>query len=148
MRPAAAVAVCCSGGAAWRAWCALLPALAVAALLAWLLQRMEQPAWPAAPLAGVPVAGLAWWRARPVPVALRWDGQAWWAGEAQGDIAVMIDLGRWLLLRHRAAAGGGARWIAVTAAEAGAAWHPLRAALYSRPTEPEPRAAPPAPGAD
>jgi hypothetical protein len=45
---------------------------------------------------------------------------------------VALDLGRFLLLRWRPDGGGRARWLPLTAAEAGASWHGLRVAAYSR----------------
>jgi hypothetical protein len=47
-------------------------------------------------------------------------------------VTVAIDLDRWMLLQHRADAPPAQRWIAVSAGEAGAAWHGLRAALHAR----------------
>ncbi len=134
MRPAPAVAVRCGGAAQWRALQALLHALAAASLAAFVLLHLEQPAWPALVVALV-AAGAAWHLLQEAPRELRWDGQVWSLDAAPGQLGVMIDLGPALLLRLRPTARGGARWLAVTRREAGAAWHPLRAALYSRPPE-------------
>ncbi|MEO5732871.1 MAG: hypothetical protein ABIN96_00165 [Rubrivivax sp.] len=78
-----------------------------------------------------------WWAA--VATELRWDGQQWYCGASANsdpDVViepdVMIDLDGWLLLRLRAPGGGVSRWMPITAAEAGNAWHDLRAALYAR----------------
>ena len=59
-----------------------------------------------------------------------------------------LSVGRFVLLRLQPEARGAARWIAVTALEAGPALHGLRAAVYSRPPETTPRALPPERAAD
>jgi len=132
MRPAPAVAVRCGGGAGWRGLQALLFALAAGAFSAFILLHVELPAWPAL-LSALAAGGLAWRLALEAPHELRWDGQTWAIDTTPGQLAVMLDLGPALLLRLRPAARGRARWLSVTRREAGAAWHPLRAALYSRP---------------
>ena len=109
-----------------------MPALAAAALLAWALGHLQHPSWPAW-LVVLPVAALAWWWARPEAVTLAWDGQQWRAGDGPGSLDLMIDLGPWMLLRLQS--GKSARhaiWIPVSAADAGASWHALRSAVYSR----------------
>jgi hypothetical protein len=68
---------------------------------------------------------------------LRWDGQTWSVDGVPGHLAVMVDLGPWLLLRWwplpaAAALAAPSRWLAVAQIAVGANWHPLRAALYSR----------------
>jgi len=148
MRPAPAVAVSCSGGATWRVVQAALPALAAGAVAALVLLHLERAAWPAGFVAAC--AGVAAWRAaRPRPQALRWDGQVWSVDGTPGQLAVMIDIGPALLLRLKPVPRGAARWIAVTRSEAGPAWHPLRAAVYSRPPKPTaPRVHPPERTAD
>jgi hypothetical protein len=159
MRAAPAVSVRCQGGGVWRALRAGLPAVAIGTLALWLGQHFErsdsawgaawsvhpswarEPIWIAAALALV-VAILCWGLARPVAREVRWDGQRWMVDRRAGRLALMIDLGPWLLLRWRPEAGAGLkrRWLAVSSREAGTAWHPLRAALYSRapPTAPMP----------
>ncbi len=133
MRAAPAVAVRCSGGALWRALRTGLPALAAGSCSAWLLLHLEVPAWPALGVA-VAVGGFAWRRTRPQDLLLQWDGQRWLVDGEAGRLQLMMDLGPCLLLRlHRAQ--GTALWVPVTAREAGAAWHGLRAAVYSRPPE-------------
>ena len=68
---------------------------------------------------------------------LDWDARRWAlhspAGAAQeGELAVAIDLGPWLLLRFRPAAPPRrARWIALQRAAHAAQWHALRCAVYS-----------------
>jgi hypothetical protein len=132
MRAAPAVTVHGTGGWPWRGLRTALPAASAGVLAYWLLQRAEHEGWPAIVVA-VGVALAAWWRARPRAVALVWDGQRWTADGAAGALQVMIDIGPVLLLRLLPERGA-ARWIAVTATEAGPAWHGLRAAVYSRPT--------------
>ena len=131
MRRAPPVSLRCSGGVAWRGTQTLLYTVAMAALAAWWLQRQGWPvAWAALPASKVAV--LAWVFTRPQAVRLTWDGQAWQADGVAGRIDVALDLGRFLLLRWRPTAGGRGRWLPLTATEAGAAWHGLRVAAYSR----------------
>lgn len=136
MRAAPAVSVRCTGGPLWRAWCALLPALAAGAFAAWVGGHLGQ-AVPGAAI-GLALAGAllawAWWRPPGRATRLAWDGHHWTADETGGALAVMLDLGPWMLLRLQAAAGWRAsRWVPVGRHEAGAAWHLLRAAAYARP---------------
>jgi hypothetical protein len=146
MHAAPPATVRATGGAVWRSLQALLPALASATFLGWLLHRMELDPAPALALA-LPVGLVAWWRARAEPVALAWDGQRWTADGAVASLQLMIDLGPWMLLRTRAETDR-VRWIACTAVEAGAAWHAFRSAVYSRPSEASPRVRPPGRAAD
>ena len=147
MRAAPAVSVKGSGGWLWRLVNGVLPGLAAGALVLALLQHAERPAWPAAVVA-LATAAVAWWQARPRAVPLNWDGQCWTADGTPGALQVMIDLGSALLLRVQPEAGGAARWVAVTAAEVGAAWHGLRVAVYARPPEPAARVRKPEQAAD
>ena len=147
MRAAPAVSVKGSGGWLWRLVNGVLPGLAAGALVLALLQHAERPAWPAAVVA-LATAAVAWWQARPRAVALNWDGQCWTADGKPGALQVMIDLGSALLLRVQPEAGAAARWVAVTAAEAGSAWHGLRVAVCARPPEPTARVRKPEQAAD
>jgi len=134
-RHAPPVGVTLSGGGAWRAAQALLAAGAGAAFTGWLalLAGAGDAAAALSSAAAAVVAGAAaWLAARPLATLLRWDGQQWSADGAPGEVGLMLDLGAWLLLRFRPAAGGGARWLPVPDGEAGPARHALRAALYSR----------------
>lgn len=89
-------------------------------------------------------SGGAWlaWRFRPPGGGrLRWDGTAWWwrasasgAVEEPGSLHVMIDLGRWMLLRFDAPAAGLRAWLPVSSRLADDG--PLRAAVYSRALSP------------
>ena len=132
MRAAPAVSVCCTGGLPWRGLQTLLPALASGAAGIWALLHLQAPAWPAAVLM-LFVAVLAWRRASPRQTLLAWDGQRWTADGVAGEPAVMIDVGAGMLLRLRHAPPAAPRWIAVTAAEAGPAWHGLRCAAFAQP---------------
>lgn len=147
MRAAPALTVVCTGGWPWRWLRAVLPALATAALLVWGLQHAEWPVYPAI-FAALAVAGLAWWRAAPRPCQLRWDGQVWSADDTRGRLQLMLDLGPALLLSFQAEERRRPRWVAVTVTEAAGAWHALRAAVYSRPSEATPRVRPPERTAD
>ena len=132
MRAAPAVSVGCSRAGAWRGLLALMPALAVAALVAWVLGHLQRPVWPAL-LVVLPVTALAWWQIRTGAVTLAWDGQRWSADGEPGALDLMLDLGPWMLLRLRPAEPARRTiWIPVSAADAGSAWHALRAAVYSR----------------
>ena len=115
-----------------------MPALAAAAVAAWMLGHLQRPAWPAL-LVALPVAALAWRQARPEAVTLAWDGQHWRANGCPGSLDLMIDLGPWMLLRLQPdEPARRAIWIPVSAADAGAAQHALRAAVYSRSSKPIP----------
>jgi hypothetical protein len=135
MRTAPPVSVHCTGGAFWRGVQTLLPALATAAFGAWVAGHSQ---WSVGTTAAVVwllsalVAVLAWRAAAPRVATLNWDGQEWTVDEMAGQLLVMMDLGPWLLLRWMPAQRGRTRWLAVSASEAGAAWHGLRAALYAK----------------
>ena len=131
MRAAPPVSVSCTGGLPWRFLRTGLVTLAAAVLTAWLLLQAGRSPAPAALVALA--AGLLAWRAtRTRGMLLVWDGQRWTADGTPGQLEVMIDLGSLLLLRLRPEVPGAARWIALTAAEAGAALHGLRSAAYAR----------------
>jgi hypothetical protein len=141
VRSAPAVSVRCAGGRVWRLARVLLPAVAAGATAAW---GLGHAGWSALPALGAALAAamLAWRRTLPAPVALSWDGQCWAADGAPGHLDVMIDLGPWLLLRLRPQPSGSSRWIALTAREAGATLHALRAALYGHPPGVNPKLRP------
>jgi hypothetical protein len=135
MRTAPPVSVSCTGGSLWRALQCLVPACAAAALSAW---GAGHAGWPAAAVAGaaalsaLAVAALAWWRAAPRAVALQWDGQRW---SADGDVVtalVVMDVARGLLVQLHGGPGQRVRWVAISAAETGPAWHGVRTALFAR----------------
>ena len=84
---------------------------------------------------------------RPVAQSLVWTGQAWQrqvgdgpsARFTPGDLQAVIDLGDWMLLRHRTADGRDT-WLAVSARPSPIRWHALRRALLdsTRPQATEP----------
>ena len=150
MRAAPAVAVRGSGG---RLWCALhtgLPALAGAAVVGWAALLMGAGvAWALglSLMAGGGAGLLALRLGRPAEALLQWDGQRWAADGAPGHLQLMMDPGFLLVLRLHLD-GGGERWLAFSAAEAGPAWPALRAAVYSRPPRATPRMLAPERSAD
>ena len=113
--------------------------VALIATLAWgglaATAISHQPlVWPvmlAAPFAAV----WAWRAAAVLPRRLRWDGQARWlsepnrADETQVQLAVLIDLDAWMLLR----ASPGPRWLPLSRRQQQAHWTALRATLFSAP---------------
>jgi len=112
---------------------ACIAALAVGGLAAWGVSHRSEawPAWLAVPLSMV----WAWRQAAPLPRRLRWDGQAWWLAEPGRDdeasvqLAVLIDLDGWLLLR----ASPGPRWLPLSRRQQRAQWGALRATLFAAP---------------
>lgn len=112
---------------------AVIAALASGGLVAWVASH--QPlAWPVALV--VPLAALHGWRAANVlPRRLRWDGVAWWlaepdrADEARVQLAVLLDLDGWVLLR----ASPGPCWLPLSRRQHAAHWGALRATLFSAP---------------
>ena len=78
----------------------------------------------AAAAAGVALRGLA--RA---PIELAWDGQAWWLDGQPVSASLQLDLAAGLLLRLQSTSGQ--RWVGISRAEAGAAWHRLRVAVQA-----------------
>ena len=150
MRPAPPVSVQATGSGLWRGLHGLLGSLAAAALAAWAgawwwPESAGPQMWPwLAAVASALVAGavLGWRGAAEPPRTLTWSGQRWEADGVAGELDVMMDLGRWLLLRLRPSDGSAARWLPLCARRSDGAWHPLRAAVYSRPPESTPPAPP------
>lgn len=141
MRPAPALTVRCTGGWPWRLLHTALPALAAAAFAAWLLGHAELPLMPGVVVGLVLGITLARrWRSR--ERVLGWDGRRWSLDGQAGHLQLMMDLGAFLVLRLRPDSGR-AQWFAVTAPEAGQAWHGLRAAAYARAPEATAHAGPP-----
>ena len=143
MHAAPAVSVCSSGAGLWRGFGVLMPAVAAAALGAWLLTHAQMVAWPALLL--FPVGSLLLWLlVKPQSFAFRWDGQRWLAVgpgalDEEATVDVMLDLGPWLLLRWSPTlARCRRRWVSVPASEAQPNLHALRAAVYCRRSEPTP----------
>ncbi len=125
-------------------WCVL----AAAALGAWLALHGWALAFDRPPPDGLALAGalvfglpaaLGGWHALPMAAAhLTWGGGRWGCSVADdkgttpvaGQLEPMIDLGIWMLVRFRSTAPPFVRWLVVDASSAGAAWHPIRAALF------------------
>jgi hypothetical protein len=142
MRAAPAVAVQGRGGPLWAALSVGLPACAAAALAAWLAAHADAGGTGTVAAAAVAAGAVLLrqgrrWRASPC-ASLQWDGQRWTVDGTPGTLQLTLDLGLVLVLRLHAE-GGGTRWLAVGAGEAGAAWHALRCAVYSRPPRATPR---------
>lgn len=117
---------------------ALIAGLASGGLAAWAITH-SAPAWPV--LLAVPLAmAYAWLTSAVLPRRLRWDGQAWWLAEPGRDeeaavqLAVLIDLDHWLLLR----ASPGPRWLPLSRRQQAAQWTALRATLFAAPVPPSP----------
>ncbi|MEI7465199.1 MAG: hypothetical protein WCJ87_07635 [Burkholderiales bacterium] len=134
MRHAPPVSVLASSRG-WRAFQCVLGAVCAAALGGWLAQHLgagsAMAAASAVAFAG-PAAALAWRLAHQAPATLCWDGRAWQAGGQPVQLALMLDLGAVVVLRWQFAVGGKPVWTALSASEAGPAWHALRAALWAR----------------
>ena len=132
MRQARAVSVRCPGRGPWLLVQAGLFALAATVAAAWVLAWWAPSAVPLALAFGA--GGAAWGlRAGHRPDALlQWTGSAWRFGDEPMRAAeVMLDLGAAVLLRLRpASAKRRAEWVLVTAAQAGAEFRPLCAALH------------------
>ncbi len=146
MRAAPPIELMLPSGRREQAASALLFALAGGTAAYWLQALHWLWALPAAPwvlpaLAALLAAcvGRRLWR--PLQGRLRWDGAGWsvapavQAATAQvlplGRLDLMLDLGGWMLLRGRPAAGGCARWAGVRSGEVGPVWHGLRVALFA-----------------
>lgn len=109
---------------------AAIAALASGGLAAWASSH-HPLAWPAL-LAVPPMALYAWRAAAVLPRRLRWDGQAWWLAtpgrdeETAVQLAVLIDLDAWLLLR----ASPGPCWLPLSRRQQ-PQWSALRATLFA-----------------
>jgi hypothetical protein len=145
MRGPPAVTLAAADRGAWRAVGAGLHGLAAAVLLAWAMQAAgAMPAGPtgiAAIVTFVVAAALAWRLDRPATPSLSWDGAAWQVDAAAARVRPALDLGRGLLLRCTTPPARGwpgsplGGWCAVSPAAAGAAWVPLRRALFAPASE-------------
>ncbi len=134
MHPAPPVRVTLGRSSAWIASTAVLGGASAASLAAWLLLHggsfANGGSVAAAGALGAAAMGAWAWR-RQAPAALSWDGSGWqWAGR-DGDMRVMIDLDRWMLLRFERSPTGRC-WIAASRRAAEGPWPALRAALHAR----------------
>ncbi|MCU0967248.1 MAG: hypothetical protein MUF03_00280 [Rubrivivax sp.] len=122
----------------WHALQIVLPALAAAAIAAWVAGHAGIGAAASLALSATAAVAIALVARRSAAVSpssldLAWDGAAWLVDGIPGQARVEIDLGGWMLLRWRpGAARQRARWIAVSRRAAGPAWHALRVALFAR----------------
>ena len=165
MRPAPPLALQCSPSRAWRLSCTAVGTASGLALAAWVAGHLEWPlAALLAALAATAAGGAALGRfvAGPrVGAHLAWDGQRWWVDGVPGDLQLMLDLDRWLLLlRHRPHGEPGGqdgqggqgghgragrpgrrrtRWVAVSFRRGADDLRVLRTALYSPPPEATPK---------
>ena len=140
MRQAPAIRLDTVAPLSWRLVQAVLPGTAAAALAAWLVSMVLQPGpavVAAAVVAGCASALVGWWRARPRPTTVDWDGAGWTLdpGTARAlplaRLEVMVDLDRLLLLRATAAAPRrDVRWLAVALGRDPARERALCAALH------------------
>jgi hypothetical protein len=143
----------------------VLCALSTFVLAYWIGSRLQAGALPVALCSlalGLAVAALAARHLRQPQRQLIWDGAAWAVESAQGgrqagQVTLMLDLGRWMLVRFApaelAATLGRAPpwlqlWLPLSSRDAGASWSGLRAALYALPAQGDtpgmPRRSPPA----
>ncbi len=91
-----------------------------------------------AALAAAAGAAIGWYLSKTPLAWLAWTGGEWQLriGDAALNLAPgtapqpMVDCNGFVLLRLRTSAGKH-HWLALTRSVAGAAWHPLRAAVYS-----------------
>lgn len=147
MRSAPSVQVVVGDDLGWRIAAAVSCAAAAAVLAAWLGLMAGLPVLVVAVMAGM--AGLAGaglsHRLLPAPAGvLAWDGAEWHWGGSNGQVAVVIDLGPWMVLHFMPSGrrGGRAAHLPVSRAGARAGWHGLRTAVYSRRPEPRTPSAP------
>jgi hypothetical protein len=159
MRVAPPVQARSSGAGPWLRLQQLLVALSTAVLAFWAGSRLlDATAWLllGSLALGVGAALLAGRALGATPRVLRWDGASWTVdddghGRRAGQVAVMLDLGRWMLVRFTAAEpgmahGSTALWLAFSGRGEGRAdWSALRVALYAPPPPAAARAAGAAP---
>lgn len=147
MRSAPAVQVVVGGDRGWHLAAAVSCAAAAAVLAAWLALMVEAPVPVVAVSAAITaLAGAAVsHRLLPAPAGvLAWDGAEWHWGGSPGQVAVVIDVGPWMLLHFVPSArlGGRPAHLPVARSAARAHWHGLRTAVYSRRPEPRTPSAP------
>lgn len=133
MHGAPPVQMACGRDARVPAVVGLLAASAAACLLGWWAWHAAWPATLVVP--GLVVAGLlgagAGWRLAAAERERRlvWDGRAWALDGRPGDVAVMIDIGDWMLLRVQSATRS--CWLPLSTRRCGAPAHLARAALHA-----------------
>ena len=138
----------------WRLSVLLLVLIASSSALAWCASGSEPKAaivWLLALVATVVMAWAAMASTRSPAMSLRWDTQTWRLGPAEsvgeepwsGQLAVLIDLGPWMLLRFSrddvskwSALNSAQHWLAVQRGGLPCSWHSFRCAvLSSRPAQ-------------
>ena len=151
MRAAPPVRVQSDGVGLWRGVQWALYAMAACVVAYWAAAHLLGPD---ARLAAASVlAGLLWsvlvGRRPPEPPRhLAWDGQVWSLSRQApeplaGRVAVMLDLGNWMLLRFDSQQPARPRWrsqiwLPLKQSDAGAAWPAVRAALFAAHPDAEP----------
>jgi len=131
MRTPPPLLLACGLNGAWRVALAGVVGASAATFALWLAAQAGAPRAPAALLAIGAAAGAWRWLPRAAS-ALAWDGRQWHLRDPAGpvgDLALMLDLGRWLLLCHRAPAGPAA-WLPLTLPADAAAAARIRATLW------------------
>jgi len=126
-----------------------LYAISTAVAVWWLGAQHVQPGAPLLLLSLLlgGVAALVAWRALSGPaLSLGWDGSAWQLQRSgidrqAGRVALMLDLGSWLLVRFVPDAAPArtrrrAAWLPLSRRDAPAAWPALRVALHAPPAPP------------
>lgn len=162
MRAAPALLVCCGPDRAWGHARRVAAIIGLLVVFGWCLHRLwwEQPlTWPVTLFVSIGAIWSVWvWNsaADKRPLVLRWDGTHWTLAvgatvsdidaahfeEEPGNLAVAIDLGRWMLLRFTASrrdrhvamrgfSGRPGHWLALSESNHRAQWHALRCAVYS-----------------
>jgi hypothetical protein len=133
-------ALSCSAGPWWSIQLALYASSAAVAF-GWTAATLWEPG--AGALAAGLLAGLVgWWIARrALPVhstPLAWDGTTWQlqppsADARCGQVALMLDLGDWMLVRFSPAGAGRLAdvWLPLSRRDTAAAWPALRVALHA-----------------
>jgi hypothetical protein len=134
-------ALSCSAGP-WRSIQLALYASSAVVAVGWAAATLWKPG--AGALAAGMLAGLVAWRVarRALPVhystPLAWDGTAWQlqppgADARGGQVALMLDLDDWMLVRFSPAGAGRFAdvWLPLSRRDTAAAWPLLRVALHA-----------------
>ncbi len=136
MRVAPPVQALSCGAGHWRLFQQTLAALAVAVAVVWA--GLQLGAEGAVLVGAALVLGLAaaWWAGRRLVQPARqlhWDGAAWQLRPEglAGQVALMIDLGDWMLVRF----SPGAHWLPLSRRDAATDWQALRVALHAAPPQ-------------
>jgi hypothetical protein len=135
MRAAPPVQMACGRGGRWRHAVGVLAATAALGLGFWAigwLGRSPEALQVVLLLAVVSGVAVTWQLGSLAdPGLLVWDGRSWSLQGQPGQVAVMIDLGTWLLLRFQGQGEPGSRWLPLDVRDCGAPAHLCRAALHA-----------------